>query len=379
MKVVKKINYKKIDIAILFIVTILICVGLFCSRQAYMFRIDKNIMFVKQIMGVTLGYILMFLVMIIDYKIICKFSFPFYIAINLTLAYTLLFGTNLNGVKRWITIFGFQIQPSEITKVVIILFLAFLCNHFKNKTDKFYVLFLQTIAVLIPMILIFLEPHLSSCIALLFIFFIQIYASGLSYKLIGKVIAVVIPIAIIILISVTQFNVNIPFIQKYQIKRVTSFMSSDESEDLSGNYQQNQSLNAIASGGLNGKLISINASNRQYDDIYAKESDFVFAIVGEEFGFIGSFIIVILYSILIIKCLIISARASDYVGKLICIGVSAYVMFQFFVNVGVAITLLPNTGLPLPFISSGLTSLVSSMIAIGLVLNVQLREKVTNK
>jgi rod shape determining protein RodA len=159
------------------------------------------------------------------------------------------------------------------------------------------------------------------------------------------------------------------------VKRVLSFLSDDESDELTGDYQQNQSIGAIASGGLQGKLIFSEGDYKYYSEIYAKESDFVFAIIGEEFGFIGSFLIIVLYALLVVRCVSISYHAPDYIGKLICMGVSAYFMFQIFSNIGVATMLIPNTGLPLPFVSNGLTSLISSMIAVGLVLNIGMRRK----
>lgn len=372
---IKNLNLKKIDLIILFTMTILVCVGLFCVRQAYKQSDGLNAILIKQIVGIIIGYLLIFVVIVVDYHIICNLSWPLYIGTILILAYTLLFGSNINGVKRWFMIFGIPIQPSEITKVVLIVFIAYLCGCFKDKLDKLYVLLILTILVALPTILILLEPHLSSSLSLLFIFCILVYSSGLSYKLIGKVLAVIIPIILIIFIGITQFNLSLPFVEQYQIERIESYFSNDDSENTDGAYQQNQSLTAIASGGLTGKLITENPSERNYSNIYAKESDFVFSIVGEEFGFIGSFVIIFLYSILIFRCLIISTHISDYTGKLICIGVSTLIMFQFFVNVGVATRLLPNTGLPLPFISNGLTSLISSMIAIGLVLNIDLRQK----
>jgi rod shape determining protein RodA len=378
MKELVKKCFKKIDYVIIIIMSILICVGLYCVQKAFMLSDNQDTIIIKQLVGVLLGYVLIIGIVLIDYRIICKLSFILYIIMVLTLAYTLIFGSELNYVKRWITIFGIQIQPSELAKVVLIVFMAFLCNYFKNKLDKLYVLFILGAVVALPIVLILLEPHLSSSLAIAFTFCIIVYSSGISYKVIGKALVIILPLVASIIIAVGVFDVDIPFIEKYQVKRVLSFLSTDESENLAGDYQQLQSLAAICSGGLQGKMISSDGNDdRNYSRIYAKESDFVFAIVGEEFGFIGCFFIIMLYALLIFRCIIISL-SSDYIGKLICIGVSAYLMFQVFVNVGVATNILPNTGLPLPFISNGLTSLISSMIAVGLVLNVGIRQKSKN-
>lgn len=373
MKDTVKKYFRKLDFIIILIMTILICAGLYCSRQAFRLSDERNMIFIKQLAGIFLGYILIAAVLFIDYHMICSLSFIFYIIMVFMLVFTLLFGADINNVHRWITVFEIPFQPSELTKVALILFLAFLCNYYRKKMDKSYVLLILTTAAAIPMILILLEPHLSSCLAILSIFCIMVYTSGIRYKVIGKALALILPLLAAVFIGVLQFNLKIPFIEKYQVERVLFFLSTDEKDDQSGDYQQSQSIEAIGSGGLHGKMIASEDESREYGAIYAKESDFVFAIIGEEFGFIGSFIIILLYTVLIIRCMIIS-RGSDYLGSLICMGVSGYLMFQIFINIGVATKLLPNTGLPLPFISYGLTSLISSMLAVGLVLNVGIRQ-----
>lgn len=388
LKFMKKINFKKLDAAILITMTILIGIGLYCTRQAFISDNDLKGILIKQIAGILFGYVLIFIIILIDYHFICSLSFILYFAMLSLLAFTLIFGSNLNNVKRWIMIFGIPFQPSELTKVVIVLFLAFLCNHFKNKLNQFYVLIILAVTAALPMALILKEPHLSSGLSILFIFCIIVYSSGISYKVIGKTLAIILPVVAGIVIAVAIFDVKIPFIHSYQVKRVLSFLSTDESDSITGDFQQIQSIGAIGSGGLQGKLIAADGEespeksggkSREYSSIYAKESDFVFAIVGEEFGFLGSFVIVILYAILIFRCLIISSRVTDYMGKIICIGITAYLMFQIFVNIGVATKLLPNTGLTLPFISYGLTSLISSMIAVGFVLNIGMRQRIKSE
>lgn len=356
--------------------TILIGIGVYCGQQAFMLSEEQHSIFIKQIAGIIIGYAFIIAILLFDYRFICNLSFVLYLGMISMLAFILVFGENLNNVKRWIVIFGIQFQPSELTKIVLVLFLAFLCNYFKNKLNKFYVLIILGVVIAIPMLLIVLEPHLSSALALLFIFAIMVYASGMSYKVIGAALAIILPVIAGIVIGVAVFHIDIPLIKDYHVNRVLSFLSDDESENLDEDYQQIQSIEAIGAGGLHGKMLSTEADeNRRYSNIYAKESDFVFAIVGEEFGFLGCVFIISLYAIIIIRCVMISAHATDYMGKQIGIGISAYMIFQIFVNIGVAVNLLPNTGLPLPFISYGLTSLVSSMIAVGLILNVGMRQK----
>lgn len=373
-------KFKSIDFTILIVMTMLIIIGLFCAQQAFLHSEVHEPIFIKQIAGILIGFFLILAIIIMDYHLICALSLLLYAFMIAVLALTLVIGTNINNVKRWISFFGIQFQPSELTKVVLILFLAFLCNYFRNKLNKLHVLFLFIMVVAIPCLLILLEPHMSSCLSILFIFGIIMYTSGISYKLIGIALSLGLLLLTGLYISIAFLQIDIPFIKDYQINRVLFFVSTDESEHLTGDYQQLQAVSAIGSGGLYGKMLSPEAEkDRLYSSIYAKESDFVFTIIGEEFGFIGSFCIILLYAILNIRCFIISIKASDYMGRIICMGVSAYFMFQFFVNIGVATKLLPNTGLPLPFISNGISSLISSMAAVGLVLSVGVNQKIKKK
>ncbi len=368
--------FKNIDYIIVLVMTLLICIGLYCARQAFNMDEARDAILIKNIAGVCFGYLLFIIVITIDFHFYCNLSFLMYLALIAILAYTLVAGSSLNNVNRWIIILGIRFQPSEFTKVALILFMAFLCNRFKEKLNRLSVFFILAAAAAMPIALILLEPHLSSALALLFIFCIIVYTSGISYKVIFAALALVVPVVAGLFIAVAVFKVDLPFIEEYQINRVLYFLSSDESDELSGDYQQNQSIAAIGSGGLHGKSITLKVDeDRRYNNLYAKESDFIFAVVGEEFGFIGSFIILLLYAVLIFRCVLLSTRTTDYMGKIICMGVSAYLMFQIFVNIGVAIKLLPNTGLPLPYISYGLSSLISSMLAVALVVNVGIRQK----
>jgi rod shape determining protein RodA len=370
---INKINFKNMDYLMLFTTFLLSGIGLYCVRQSELLSEEKNGLFTKQLFGVALGMIIIITLMLIDYRFLCKLSYIMYVSILLILALTLKFGNNVNNVKRWITIGGIPFQPSELTKVVLILFLSYLCSVFKDKLDKLYIFMILAAVAALPTILILLEPHLSSCVSIFFIFCIIIYASGMKYRVIGKMLVLVVPVIAGIVISAAVFHVKIPFVKDYMINRILIFQSSDEEEDTAGKFQQNQSIAAIGSGGLAGKMLSENEDARIYRHIYANESDFVFSIIGEDFGFIGSTAIVALYFVLILRCLVNAAHAPDYLGRIICIGVSALLIFQTIANIGVATNFLPNTGLTLPFISYGLTSLISSMTAVGLVIGIRLR------
>jgi rod shape determining protein RodA len=188
--------------------TVLIGIGLFCSKQAFHLSDDNEAIFLKQLAGIFVGYVIIICMQFIDYHIISTLSCLFYIVMVSVLGFTLIFSSNINDVKRWIMIMGIPFQPSELTKVALIIFLAFLCNFFKNKLDKLYVLFILGVVAGLPIVLILLEPHLSSSLAILFIFCIIVYSSGISYKVIGKAFALILPLILVVFIGVTQFNIN---------------------------------------------------------------------------------------------------------------------------------------------------------------------------
>lgn len=372
MRYFRKVNLKKIDYIILEIMVILVLASLYCIFQIDNASANKEGLFTKQILGFVLGLGAIGVIQFIDYRLICKLSPIMYVGICAILVYTFKFGKTINNVRRWIRIAGINFQPSELTKIILILFLAFLCSIFSSKQTKFYPVFLLAIATAIPAFLILKEPHLSPCIVLALIFCIVVLVSEISYKIILTLALVTVPLLATIFIGVGMLHWDIPIIKPYMIERVMDHLSGDSNEDNAsdGKYQQERSLLAIKSGSSYGKAIDRGSSPRNYTSIYSNESDFIFAGIAEEYGFIGCSILIILFLILVLRCLKIAAHAPDLVGRIIATAISSLFMFQGFINVGVATNILPNTGMPFPFMSYGLTSLVSSMIGIGLILDI---------
>ena len=201
---------------------------------------------------------------------------------------------------------------------------------------------------------------------------ILLYAGGLNYKIIFGALAIIIPIGMILLSLILQEDQNI--IQDYQQNRIMAWLHPDEYVNTEG-YQQNNSKIAIGSGRLTGKGLNNNeiASVKNGNFISEPQTDFIFAIIGEELGFIGGCIVIILLMLISIECILVAKRAPDIEGAVICIGMGTIIGFQSFMNIAVATGLMPNTGLPLPFVSYGLTSLLSLYIGMGFVLNVRLQ------
>ena len=328
----------------------------------------------RQLQGVILGLIAMFIISLIDYNWILKFYWVMY-AVNLVLlAAVLLFGETVNGATRWLNLGFIQFQPSDLTKLLMILFFAkFLMDRERDINDKKTII--QGIALILPsLILIYKQPNLSNTICLALLFCVLMFMGGLSYKFIGTVLAITIPTAVILFVIVIQPNQ--PLIHQYQQNRILAWLEPEEYESEEA-YQQLNSIKAIGSGKLTGKGYNSDATTSVKNGNFISEpqTDFIFAIIGEELGFVGCCVVIILILLIVIDCILIGMKAKDTGGRIICAGIAALIGIQSFINISVATMLFPNTGISLPFVSYGLTSLVCLYMGIGFVLNVGLQPK----
>ena len=235
----------------------------------------------------------------------------------------------------------------------------------------------RTLAMLVfllfpPLLLIYTQPDLSTSIMIGLIFCVLLFIGGLSYKIIFGVLSVAVPAFIIFLSIVLQPEQDL--IKDYQQTRILAWLQPAKYANAEG-YQQANAITAIGSGQLFGKGLNNNiiGSVKNGNFISEPETDFIFAIIGEELGFIGSCIVILLMVFITLECIMIARKSKDLAGTLICSGMAALVGFQSFMNISVATGLLPNTGIPLPFVSNGLTSLVSLFIGMGFILNIRLQ------
>ena len=328
----------------------------------------------RQIIGLAFGLFVMVIVSLIDYVWLMDFYWLIYGFVVLILGAVLVIGTEVNGATRWINLGFTQFQPSELAKILLILFFAKFITEHEDEISEPRTLLKYAVLCGIPLALIIAEPNLSTTICTALVLCLLIYIGGLSYKFIGTVLVILIPAAVIFLSIVVQPNQ--PFLKDYQQERILAFLEPEKYAS-DGAYQQRNSVMAIGSGQLTGKGLNntTTESVKNGDFILEPSTDFIFAIVGEELGFIGSCIIIALLLLIVIQCILIGRRSQNLSGRIICCGVGGLIGVQSFINIGVATQLIPNTGVPLPFISYGLTSLVSLYIGIGLVLNVGLQPK----
>lgn len=331
----------------------------------------------KQIIGVVLGLIVMVIISLMDFNWALGFHWVIY-GLNLfLLLWVQFFGAEFNNAKRWIDLKVITLQPSDFTKIFMVLFFAkFLMDHEQQMKDPKTIL--KALLLIAPsLLLIVIQPNLSNTICLAGIFFVLMYLGGMNYKIVGTVLALGIS-GIIIFLMVLSYaeSANLPFLRGYQMERILAWRYPEEYATTTGLQQQN-SIMAIGSGQLNGKGLNNNSftSVKNGNFLIESETDFIFAIIGEEMGFVGCCIVIFLLLLIIIQCIRIGMKAQNLAGQIICGGVAAMIGIQSFINMGVATGVLPNTGLSLPFVSAGLTSIVCFYMSIGFVLNVGLQPK----
>ena len=337
----------------------------------------------KQIMGLFMGLFIMVVVSLIDYSFILKFSWILY-GVNMLLLILVAtsLGESTNNSQRWISIFGIRFQPSELAKILLILFFAqFIMIHREHISKPKYILF-SLVLLAPPLLLVLKQPDLSTSIVIAVAFCVLMFVGGLDKRIVISLIAIFIPAVIIFLILVVQEDQNL--IENYQRLRIMAWLYPDEYSNSTA-YQQLNSIMAIGSGMLTGKGYKNNeiTSVKNGNFISEPQTDFIFAIIGEEFGFIGTCAVIILILLIVLECVSIARKAKDLAGTLIAMGIGAVIGFQSFLNISVATGVMPNTGLPLPFVSYGLTSLLSMYIGIGILLNIRLqgnsRKQATNQ
>lgn len=365
----KGYEWGKINVPIIGVVLVLCAISIF-SLWVIGSGYNTTANFKKQLIGAALGLCAMFFISLVDYHFICRFVFVYYILVTLLVAatkYSPIGTDNKSGAYRWISVRGVDLQPSELCKLMIIFVLAALFNRLQNKLDSFWPLVLSAAVCSGPLFLILNQPDLSSSLVIVFILAVMIFASGIEYKILLPVVIIGIPVMCGLIWYVLQPDNGI--LVPYQIGRIVGFLNPEKYPDIM--FQQNSSIESISSGKLYGKFILEGTSEiRNYNKVDVTESDFIWSAIGEEFGFIGCVFIICVLAVFIMLCVLVARRAVDYLGKMIAIGISSMFMFQIFANIGVASRILPNTGLPLPFMSSGLTSLVTYMMAVGVLINI---------
>ena len=332
----------------------------------------------RQLAGAAVGAVLMIVISFFNYSFILKFYWLMY-AINIgLLALVWYMGDEGGGAQRWLEIGGLRFQPSETAKILLILFFAAFIMRYKEKLNTIWIIGACILLIMLPWWLIYKQPDLSTSIVVIIVFCVVMFAGGISLKLVLGVIAITVP-ALALLVSLALQPDN-TILEGFQKNRLPAFINPEEYSDREA-YQQLNSVMAIGSGQLDGKGYKNNeiTSVKNGNFISEAETDFIFAVIGEEFGFKGSVVVIALLMGIALECISVARKAKDAAGMIIASGMGGLVAFQGFLNIGVTTFILPNTGLPLPFVSYGLTSLMSLFMGMGVVLNVRLQAKKQNR
>jgi rod shape determining protein RodA len=356
--------WRHFDFLLLGAVALLVIIGITEIRSAIAGNIDVAAFEQRQLIFAIIGIVVILITSSIDYHLWASLSRSLYIGTFALLGILFIVGQAVLGSARWFEVGILFIQPSEIAKVILIIVLAnFFASNHNKEMDAALILrsFITTMGIVIW---ILLQPNLSTAIVMLVIWFALLWASGLKIKqlLVFLGVGFILPL------------ISFPLLVDYQKQRILSFLFPDPNATHGDIYNIRQALISIGSGGWLGQGYS-QGSQVQLRFLKVRWSDFIFSALAQEFGFIGSLIVILLLLFVIIRCLRAASLARDTFGALIAYGVAAMIAFQMIVNIGVNLKLLPATGITLPFVSYGGSSLLTSLLGIGLVESVILRHK----
>lgn len=331
----------------------------------------------RQLLGVFAGLLIAVGLSLVNYHYLLRFSGMIYSSCVVLLLAVILSGQLGGGSRRWIEfpVIG-RFQPSEFVKIGLILFFAWYLQKNQERINQPRTLAVTAALGALPILMIMRQPDLSTSIVTIFIVLSLIFVSGISYRVILTGAAVTVPCLGIL--GFLALKGLVPFIRSYQINRILAFLNPQATEQYQTlNLQQDNSKMAIGSGGLYGKGLFQDSplSVKNGNFLSEEHTDFIFSIIGEELGFIGCVLVLLLFLLFVLECLRLANRAEDLSGRLLCTGMAALVGFQSFTNIAVVTGIFPNTGLTLPFISYGVSSLVSLYIGLGVILNVALQQR----
>ena len=359
-------NFRKYDFWLVLLVVAIGIMGVRFVGSADSSNMDR------QKLGLIFGLSLMFILSFISYSFIIRFYWIIYVFSLFMLILVRFYGDSGGGAARWFEFGGLRFQPSELVKILLILFYAQFIMKREDNFNRVRVIILSVVLVLPIFYMIFEQPDLSTSIMVLVIFGSVMFIGGLNLKVIFAALVVGIPSVIFATSYVIREDVDL--LDTYQKNRILAWLHPEQYA-TSEAYQTLNAITAIGSGQLSGKGLNNNviASVKNGNFISEAHTDMIFAVIGEETGFIGGCIVLGLLFLIVVECIRIAITAKDLAGSIIAGGMGCLIGFQTFINIGVVTGLLPNTGLPLPFISYGLTSLVSLLIGMGIVLNVRLQ------
>ena len=433
----RKDEIYRIDYVLVFTVILLVLIGVLMIYSAGFDPVEKinKGLYKKQLLWFVFGFVLMLAVTFMNYKILSEFSLQIYIGFLLILIFTTIFGKTVRNTRAWLNLGFFSVQTSEYMKLALVILLAKYLEFRERDIRNFRELLVPTLLTLIPVIIILKQPDFGSAMMFIPILFTLLFVGGADVSHLVSIIAIaaialIVPMVItyrewigqeganfildffksssllyivasvLLGIAILSYTLNFFFIKKYfrriyipstvislglfcaviihkylkvyQKRRILIFLNPDLDPHGSG-YNIIQSKIAAGSGGFFGKGF-LNGSQSQLGFLPEKTSDFIFSVVAEEWGFFGSIILIALLSVIIFRGIQIAMESKDKFGALLATGITSIFVYHVVINVGMAIGIMPVTGLPLCFISYGGSNLIMSMISVGILINIRMRK-----
>jgi rod shape determining protein RodA len=356
--------WRNFDFVLMGVTLILIIYGVLMIRSATLGAVDTDLQnrVVRQEQYAAIGIVILLFTAAIDYRLLGSLHRYIYLVLVGLLALVVSLGViGAAGAQRWLQV-GIPVQPSELAKILLVIVLAQHLQHQYRKLDRLRTVLLSLAYVGLPAMLIFIQPNLGITLLVMFTWFVMVWAAGLRTKhiVLGLV---------VVLIGLPILWSNM---QPYQRGRIYSFFGCDDSQGNCYNIKQSQI--SIGSGGWTGQGYA-NGTQTQLRFLRVRHTDFIFSVIAHELGFVGAVAVIILITLVLWRIMRAAALARDPLGSLICYGVAANIFFQTTVSIGMNLQLLPVTGLTLPFVSSGGSSLLTLLFGLGLVQSVVMRHK----
>ena len=359
-------SYRNIDFWMIFATLALVGIGILMIGSATHINSpseDRYWYVQRQGMFALLNFVLIMVMLKFDYKILGPMGNLLY-GINLLMLIAVMFvGQSALGAQRWIQIGPITLQPSEFAKLIMIISMAHLLDSREEKLKSIWDLLPIFAFVIVPFVLVLKQPDLGTSLVFLAIVLGMVFVAGIDAKLLLK----------LFVAALAFMPVFWLFLKDYQKSRLTVFLDPNV-DPLGAGYHIIQSKIAIGSGQLFGKGL-FNGTQSQLNFLPENHTDFIFAVVGEELGFVGSVVILMLYLLLLYRGVKTAQNARDTFGTLLAAGITSMMAFHVLVNVGMTIGIMPVTGIPLPFMSYGVSALTTNLVSVGILLNIQSRQQ----
>ncbi|MCP8617702.1 rod shape-determining protein RodA [Salirhabdus salicampi] len=373
--------FNRLDYIMLLCLLMLFAISLVAIYSAAgQYSADPSYYVIRQIIWYGIGFMILFSLLFVDFDIFRTLAYPLYAFGSLLLLLVHFFGVMRNGSQRWLSIGGLEIQPSEFMKVFLIIAVALAIHRYGQKqapgSFSYDMQVLLRIAAfgLVPFWLILQQPDLGTALVVVAILAVITLVSGVSYKVISVLAGL--GVSLVLLLIWLHNNANDIFrkiIKDHQMSRIYGWLQPDDYASSFG-YQLKQAILGIGAGRLTGSGF-MNGTQSQSGRVPEIHTDFIFTVVGEEFGFLGASILILIFFLLIYRMIAIGLNCSNPFGAYIVCGAVALIASQVFQNIAMTIGLMPITGLALPFISYGGSSLLTNMIAVGLVMNIKVNTR----